>query len=88
MELHGGQYSLLAVRLQAFLFCLTVDLGRGQDGNIPFSFFKLLFFKIFFLNVFNHDRERGADTGRGRSRLHAGRLTWDSISGPQGHTPG
>ena len=29
------------------------------------------------------DRERGRDTGRGRSRLHAGSPTWDSIPGLQ-----
>ena len=28
-------------------------------------------------------RERGRDTGRGRSRLHAGSLTWDLIPGLQ-----
>ena len=28
-------------------------------------------------------RERGRDTGRGRSRLHAGSPTWDSILGLQ-----
>ena len=28
-------------------------------------------------------REKGRDTGRGRSRLHAGSQTWDSIQGPQ-----
>ena len=33
-------------------------------------------------------RERGRDTGRWRSRLHAGSPTWDSIPGPQDHTPG
>ena len=33
-------------------------------------------------------RERGRDTGRGRSRLHAGSLTWDSILGLQDHTLG
>ena len=27
--------------------------------------------------------ERGRDTGRGRSRLHAGSLMWDSIPGLQ-----
>ena len=32
------------------------------------------------------DTERGRDTGRGRSRLPAGELMWDSIPGPQGHT--
>ena len=33
-------------------------------------------------------RERGRDPGRGRSRLHAGNPTWDSIPGPQGHSLG
>ena len=34
-------------------------------------------------------RERGRDTGRGRSRLHAGSPTRDSIPGPQpGSHPG
>ena len=32
------------------------------------------------------EREAGRDTGRGRSRLHAGSPTWDSIPGP-GVTP-
>ena len=32
------------------------------------------------------ERERGIDTGRGRSRLHAGSPTWDSIPGLQDHT--
>ena len=27
----------------------------------------------------DRERERGRDTGRGRSRLHAGSPTWDSI---------
>ena len=30
-------------------------------------------------------RERGRDTGRGRSRLHAGTPMWDSIPGLQDH---
>ena len=29
------------------------------------------------------EREIGRDTGRGRSRLHAGSLTWDSTPGLQ-----
>ena len=31
------------------------------------------------------DTERGRDTGRGRSRLHAGSLMQDSISEPRDH---
>ena len=33
-------------------------------------------------------RERGRDTDRGRSRLHARNPTWDSIPGLQDHTLG
>ena len=34
------------------------------------------------------ERERGRDTGRGRSRLHAGSLTWVSILGLQDYALG
>ena len=34
------------------------------------------------------DTEREAETGRGRSRLHAGSPTWDLIRGLQGHALG
>ena len=34
------------------------------------------------------ERERGRDTGRGRSRLHAGSPTWDPIQLLQDHTTG
>ena len=33
------------------------------------------------------ERERGRDTGRRRSKLHAGSPTQDSIPGPQDHAP-
>ena len=33
--------------------------------------------------VTERERERGRDIGRGRSRLHAGSLMWDSIPGLQ-----
>ena len=36
----------------------------------------------------DRERERGRDTGRGRSRLHTGSPTWDSIPGLQDHTLG
>ena len=49
-----------------------------------------LFFFFFFLRfyLFMRDTERGRDTGRGRSRLHAGSLMWDSIPGLQDHALG
>ena len=34
------------------------------------------------------ERERGRDTGGGRSKLHAGSPTWDSILGLQDHALG
>ena len=46
------------------------------------------FFKDLLIYSWETQRERGRDTGRGRSRLHAGSPTWDSIPGPQGHALG
>ena len=63
------------------------------DMNCVFGFpavstsFIYLFFKAF-IYLFMRDTERGRDTGRGRSRLHAGSPTWDSIPGPWGYTLG
>ena len=42
---------------------------------------------LFFLSYL-FMRERGREIGRGRSRLHAGSLMWDSIPGLQDHAPG
>ena len=46
-----------------------------------------LFLYLIFLRfyLFIRDRKRGRDTGRGRSRLHAGSPMWDSILGLRGH---
>ena len=45
--------------------------------------------KIFiYLSMRDTETERGRDTGRGRSRLHAGSPTWDLIPGLQDHTLG
>ena len=43
-----------------------------------------------FIYLFMRDteRERGRDTGRGRSRLHAESPTWDLILGLQAHAQG
>ena len=43
----------------------------------------LLFFNKDFIYLFMRATERGRDTGRERSRLHAGSLMWDSIPGLQ-----
>ena len=53
------------------------------------SFLSLSLFKnLIYLLMRDTERERGRDPGRGRSRLHAGSPTWDSIPGLQNHTPG
>ena len=46
------------------------------------------FFLRFYSLMRDRERERGIDTGRGRSRLHAGSLTWDWIPGLQDHALG
>ena len=45
------------------------------------------FFKDF-IYLFMRDTQREAETGRGRSRLHAGSPMWDSILGLQDHALG
>ena len=45
------------------------------------------FFKIY-LFIYDRHRERGRDTGGGRSRFHAGSPMWDSILGLQDHALG
>ena len=44
-----------------------------------------IFFLRFYLFIHERHRERGRDTGRRRSRLHAGSPTRDSIPGLQDH---
>ena len=47
------------------------------------------FFKDFiYLFMKDTERERGRDTGKGRSGLHAGSLMWDMILGLQDLTLG
>ena len=50
---------------------------------------EITYIYIFFFNLFMIDigRKRGRDTGGGRSRLHAGTPTWDSIPAPDPGTP-
>ena len=59
----------------------------GLEGKILNFGFKLKDFGVFFkdfiyLFIRDTEKERGTDTGRdrGRSRLHVGSLTWDSIT--------
>ena len=45
-----------------------------------------IFFLRFYLFIHERQREGGRDTGRGRSRLHAGSLMWHSIMCLEDHT--
>ena len=45
-------------------------------------------FLRFYLFIHERYRERDRDIGRGRSRLHGGSRTWDSILGLQDHALG
>ena len=77
-SLHGACFSLSSV--------LVPGRGWGQ------AHCGLFFFKKYFIYLFMTDtqtgRERGRDTGRGRSRLHAGSLMRNSIPGLQDHALG
>ena len=63
------------------LNALPIEPARPSCGLTFFFFFKD--FIYLFIHDSHTERERGRDTGRGRSRLHAGSLTWDSIPGLQ-----
>ena len=60
-----------------------------KPGHLSHSIFSKLcspcFFKNIFIYLFMRDIERGRHIGRGRSRLTAGSLRWDSTPGPQDH---
>ena len=53
--------------------------------NVPIEY---VIFLRFYLFIHERHRERGRDTGRGRSRLHAGNPTRNLNPGLQDHTLG
>ena len=62
---------------------------RGRmECLCPPQIYMFKLFKDFIYLFLRHRGGQGRDTGRGRSRLHAGSLTRDSIPGLQDHTPG
>ena len=84
MELGPGRDSLrakapLAMRLQ-FPNMTTRGQGKKKKEAVIFIFLRMY--------LFIHERERGRDTGGGRSRPHAGSLTWALIPGLQDHALG
>ena len=58
-------------QIRAFVCLFVLFFRRVDFKTLLFFFFKILF-------IYS-ESERGRDTGRGRSRLHVGSLTWDSI---------
>ena len=61
--------------------------GRRSTAEPPRDPHVCIFKNLIYLFI-EAERERGRDTGRGRSRLHARSPMWDSILGLQDHTPG
>ena len=53
--------------------------------NTKYNFFLRFYL---FIHEGHREKERQRDTGRGRSRLHAGSPMWDSIPGLQDHALG
>ena len=66
---------------QTCLFSMPLRVWRvGYPVECPLTGICLIvFFSFYFFQDFIHSFMR--DTGRGRSRLHAGSLMWDSIPG-------
>ena len=60
---------------------MRVMQSAPQTQQAHWRWWCFIFFLIFYLFIHGRHRERGRDTGRGRSRLHAGSPTWDSILG-------
>ena len=67
---------------------LFVGLIEGTSILQGFFSFKKRFYLFIHETERERERERGRDTSRGRSRLHAGSLTWDSNLGLQDHALG
>ena len=57
-------------------------------SNFELFGFLIFFFLKIYLFMRDTERERGRDTGRGRSRLHSGSPTWNLIPDPQDHALG
>ena len=63
------------------------DVNPSVMGHIFLLRESFIFFLRFYLFIHKRHREREADTGRGRRRLHAESLMRDSIPGPLGSCP-
>ena len=77
-------------RTRSHLGCIRIVGGGGlqrghQRRGKGKARSKSNFFLRFYLFIHERPREKSRDTGRGRSRLHAGSPMWDSIPGPHDH---
>ena len=78
------------------IYCFIHSTGVSQALPIHVTIldFRNLFFKRLYLFIYSwkthtqRERERGRDTCKGRSRLHAGSPMWDSIPRLQDHALG
>ena len=84
-EIKAIQIGKEEVKLSLFADDMILYIENPKD-SIP-RLLELIqqfgFFLIFYLFMIVTQRERVRDTGRGRSRLHTGSRTRDSIPGPQ-----
>ena len=88
-----------SVAVEAAAASLISNSHRSFSGGLPSREWKMstnhgtivktarVFCFVFkgFINLFMRDAERGTETGRGRSRLHAGSSMRDSIPDLQDH---
>ena len=84
LDLQFGFYYSPKILLQicqsdSVVNCLVPRLNNSSE--VLFLILK----KYLFIHKRHTERNRGRDTGRGRSRLHAGILMWNSIPGLQDH---
>ena len=90
---HPGTPNIFIISLKKLRYCETKNkrsflksfeiLEKTIMITILVHFF---LFKIFYLFIHEGHTERGRDIGRGRTRLHAGSLMWDSIPALWDHT--
>ena len=73
-------YNSLAFQLIPLLGENSMNSLLSMRPDLLFYDTEVLFFFLrFYLFIHERHQERGRDTGRGRSRLHAGSPMWDSI---------
>ena len=88
LNFFNSDISLIQEFHHALTICIELRYELHKIIDYTATIISFFSFLRFYLFIHGRHRERGRDTGRGRSRLHAGSLTWDSIPGLQDHTLG